>query len=278
MESRLSLPVENMGNGRVRGEDDRLTAALHGDLQGVQTSHKGIEFLLGDVVVCLGEDAHILCLALCNQDFRFLFRLGEHYGDFLIRGIADLLSFRASLRGVGGGNVVALGDHALIDGRLVVAGQIELFGLKGEQLDTVLIQRSADIAEDGLGESAVPAGDYLILGRAADHVFRRVVDNGVQPALGCGDRAVQGLGELGGIRDMPEDVAVTDHGLLVAGDDVRGRQIIQQGLPGQRIRGLDKGKLKADAGLRYHVVDGAELTDQTVFVLLRDDDAGEPDN
>ncbi len=59
-----SVSVENLCDGRVRGKDHGFISARHGILQGVKTSHKGIKFLPGFIIVGLGEDPHILGLAL----------------------------------------------------------------------------------------------------------------------------------------------------------------------------------------------------------------------
>ena len=48
----FTLPsIENLCNGGVRGEDDRLVPALHGEFQGVQAPDKGIEFLFRGIVI-----------------------------------------------------------------------------------------------------------------------------------------------------------------------------------------------------------------------------------
>ena len=73
---------------------------------------------------------------------------------------------------------------------------------------------------------------------------------------------------------MPENVAVTDHGLLVTGDDIGRREVIKQCLLGKGVRGLHERNLEADAGGGYHMIDSSEFTDQGVFILVGDHKAG----
>lgn len=48
----FTLPsIENLCNGGVRGEDDGLVPALHGEFQGVQAPDKGIKFLFRGIVI-----------------------------------------------------------------------------------------------------------------------------------------------------------------------------------------------------------------------------------
>ena len=141
-------------------------------------------------------------------------------------------------------------------------------------LDAVLVQGAADVGHDGGGQLSVPPGDHIVLGGAADDVLRGVVHDGVQPALRVGDGGVQGLGEFLRVCDVPQDVAVTDHSLLVAGDDIRGGQVVEQDFLGQGVHALDEGNLEADASLRYHMVDFSELAHQAILIFPGDDDAG----
>ena len=171
-------------------------------------------------------------MPIISQDLRILLRLGEHHGHFLIGGVSYFLRFGLSLRGIGGCDVVTFGDHALVDSGLIVTGQIQFFGFKGKDLDTVLVQRGADVIQDRLGQFPVTAGDHFILTGAADDIFGRVINNGIQPAFRIWNRAVQSLGEFQGVGDIPKDVAVTDHGLLVAGNDIGCGQVIEQDLFG----------------------------------------------
>ena len=135
-----------------------------------------------------------------------------------------------------------------------------------------------NVFHDGCRQLSVTSGDHIILSSAADDVLGRVIYDGVQTALSVGDGRVQGLGKFQRIVDLPQNVTVADHGLLVTGDDIGGRQIIEQDLLWELIDALYKRNLKGNTCRTHYMVYFTELSDQTVFVFVGNDNAGGSDD
>ena len=130
---------------------------------------------------------------------------GYRIGPFevLVCGVPYHLCLRVSFRCISSGDVFPLGDHALVNRFLIVIRKVQLFGLKGKELDSVLFHVGADVFHDLLGKASCSPADDLILIHTADHVLCGIVYTGIQPALRIAEGGVQGLGKLERILDPP---------------------------------------------------------------------------
>ena len=163
---------------------------------------------------------HVGSLALGCEHRRLFFRCGAHDSDLSVGLVPDLLCLGFTLCLVGGGDILPLRDHSLIDGGPVVLGEIESLYLSLHQFYAV----DGDIIPCVLGDhfrELISSGLYdLVLSHGRDHIFGGVVDGGLYALLGSCIHRVKRLYIFDRVHHMPEHVGVRDHGFFVPGYDV----------------------------------------------------------
>ena len=101
---------------------------------------------------------------------------------------------------------------------------------------------------DGVALRAVFHVDDVRLGQSAHAGFQHAVGDGIQPLLRLGGGA-QGLVEQLRVGDVPQNVAVHGHILLVGGEHLGGRNVVELGGLGEILHAVHKGHLEVQTGL-----------------------------
>lgn len=114
-------------------------------------------------------------------------------------------AWRITLCSVGRSDVAALGDHALIDRRLVFIGKVDPLGFDGKNGEPIVVKILLEVFHDRCRQLAVASGDDCLLLHGADDGFEAVVDHGVDAAFSVGNASGKRLDEFERVRDLPED-------------------------------------------------------------------------
>ena len=108
------------------------------------------------------------------------------------------------------------------------------------------VHLDGDVVIDGVALGAVVHVDDVRLRQRAHVGFQGAVGDGVQPFLRLG-RGAEGLVEQLGVGNSPQNVAVHGHVLLVGGQYLRGRNVIELGSVGEILYAVHKGQLEVQS-------------------------------
>ena len=200
--------------------------------------------------------------------------------DFLVSLIANLGSLVLAVGFERRGHLRPLRDHPGVDSGCIVVGQVETLDFDGNDRDAIVLQTPGHLVRDLLvqgGPVALAFCDDLVLLHLTHDILDHAVRTGINALLHLGN-IVDGSDKRRDVCNLPDAVAVNNHGFLIGGQNFRLVDVIDHLLFGQTVDILDERNLEAQTGIGLDAFQLAKLRQISKLALIHDINGRTEDN